>query len=58
MQVVDITIPDLGLSRVAHATLIGSEFAQAAQAELRAGLRSRWHPLHSKICAASKQGIA
>ena len=41
LQVKDVSIPDLGLSRTAHACIIGSEFAQGIKPELQAGLRGR-----------------
>ena len=49
-QVVDVTIPHLGMSRVAHACIIGTEFAHGTKPELRAGLRTR--------CAPSAPGAA
>ena len=65
VQVVEVPIPDLQLSRVAHAATISAEFAHGAAVDMREGMRSRsalaafhwcqgWHmPMVSgcKLCA-------
>ena len=38
----EVTIPDLGLSRVGHATALTSELAHNIASELKDGLRSRY----------------